>query len=237
VWKRVEKPVDDVEKLMRRNGWLFRAMPPVLAVVLAVLTFTLQAQNPPAASGAAITPAPSAPPLSSHSVEGIKNFGQVTPRLYRGAQPAEKGFELLRMMGVDIIVDFRNEKDLIERERQAVEARHISFVSIPWSPFHDPTTEQVRQFFQILREHPDKRIFVHCEAGADRAGTMVALYRIAAQGWTVEDAVREMKAYHLHDFWFPHLARYVRKFPQQLEFDPVLRGEAPSAPAPQPTTP
>jgi protein-tyrosine phosphatase len=235
MWIRFEKPVEDVEKVIPRNGCLFRATRLVLAAVLALVACAMQAQDPPAAVGAAATPAIGAPALLSHGVEGIKNFGQVTPRLYRGAQPADKGYALLEKMGVDIIVDFRNEKDLIERERQAVETRHIRFISIPWSAFHDPTTEQVRQFFQVLRENPEKRIFVHCEVGADRSGTMVALYRIAAQGWTVDDAVRELKAYHFHGFWFPHLERYVKRFPQQLEADPALR--VGTLPAPQPASP
>ena len=203
--------------------------------VLPLAAIAMQAQDSPAsapaAAAATATPATGAPALLSHTVDGIKNFGQVTPRLYRGAQPAEKGYELLAKMGVDIIVDFRNEKDLIERERQSVETRHIRFVSIPWSSFHDPTTEQVRQFFEIVRDNPEKRLFIHCEVGADRTGTMVALYRIATLGWTVDDAVREMKAYHLHNFWFPHLARYVAKFPEQLQSDPALRGATPLTPA------
>src|ERR1700693_1643940 len=223
MWIRLQNPVDDVEKMIRRNGCPVRATRLVLAAVLALLASAMQAQDPPAAAGAAATPVTGAPALLSHVVQGIKNFGQLTPRLYRGAQPAEKGYELLEKMGVDVIVDFRDEKDLIERERQAVESRHIRFISIPWSPFHDPTPAQVLQFFEILRQNPEKRIFVHCEVGADRSGTMVALYRIAAQGWTVNDAVREMKAYHFHGFWFAHLERYVQKFPQQLEADPALR--------------
>jgi protein-tyrosine phosphatase len=234
MWIRFEKPVDDVEKVIRRIGGPFWTTRLVLAALLALVPSAMQAQDPPAATSAAATPAVGAPALSSHGVEGIKNFGQVTPRLYRGAQPAGKGYELLEKMGVDVIVDFRNEKDLIERERQAVESRHIRFISIPWSPFHDPTTDQVRQFFQILHENVDKRVFVHCEVGADRSGAMIALYRIAAQGWTVDDAVREMKAYHFHGFWFAHLERYVKNFPQQLEADPALRSALAAA---QPTSP
>jgi protein-tyrosine phosphatase len=234
MWIRLEKPVDDVEKVIRRNRFSFRATRLVIGAVLALTASATQAQDPPAAGVAATTPATGAPALLSHGVQGIKNFGQVTPRLYRGAQPADKGYELLEKMGVDIIVDFRNEKDLIERERQAVETRHIRFISIPWSAFHDPTTEQVRQFFQILRENPEKRIFVHCEVGADRTGTMVALYRIATQGWAVDDAVREMKAYHYHRFWFSHLEGFVQEFPKRLESDAALRG---ALAAPQPASP
>jgi protein-tyrosine phosphatase len=230
MWIRIAKPVDVVEKLISKYGCPFGATRLLLAAALVLVPSGMHAQDSPAATSAGATPAVGAPALSSHGVEGIRNFGQVTPRLYRGAQPAGKGYELLEKMGVDIIVDFRNEKDLIERERQSVEARHIRFISIPWSALHDPRTEEVRRFFEILRENPEKRIFVHCEVGADRTGTMVALYRIAGQGWTADDAVREMKAYHFHSFWFTHLGRYVEKFPQQLASDAALRSVVPTPP-------
>jgi hypothetical protein len=40
-------------------------------------------------------------------------------------------------------------------------------------------------------------ILIHCEGGADRTGVMVALYRLAFQHWTLEQAQSEMKS-HRH---------------------------------------
>ncbi len=168
------------------------------------------------------------------SLHGVKNFGQVTPALYRGAQPTAQGFEQLQKLGVAVVIDFRDEKSQIDRERRELQARHMTFVSIPWNAFHDPAPEQVREYFAVLRANADKKVFVHCHKGADRTGTMVALYRIAAQGWTADDAVREMKTYHLHAFWFPHLERYVKSFPQQLKSDASLHNALAAA---QPTAP
>ena len=186
----------------------------------------------PAAKGE--TPDADMPPLTSHTVPGINNFGQVTPRLYRGAQPSNKGYDLLQKMGVDIVVNFRNEDDQVAEERRAVETRNMKYFSIPWSATDDPSSLQVREFFETLRANPDKRVFVHCQKGADRTGTMIAIYRIATEKWQVTDAVKEMHDYHYHAFWFPHLARYVQGFPQQLQLDPTLVGAVP-APAKPPT--
>jgi hypothetical protein len=46
-------------------------------------------------------------------------------------------------------------------------------------------------------------VLVHCHHGADRTGTMCALYRIAIQGWTKEDAIQEMVqgGYGFHEMW------------------------------------
>ena len=73
----------------------------------------------------------------------------------------------------------------------------------------------------VVRTNPQSKIFVHCHWGADRSGVMVATYRIAEEHWTVEQAVAEMHAFHLH-FWLPHLKHYVADFPNRLETSPEL---------------
>ncbi len=195
-----------------------------LAVLLWLAASPASAQQAAGHAGRVKAAAAQVSLASKETIPGVENFGRVTAQLYRGAQPTAEGFDQLQSLGVKIIVDFRDEKGAIERERKAIEERRLQFVSIPWNARHDPTPEQVREFFEVLRAHPAEKIFAHCHYGADRTGTMVAAYRIAGQGWTADEAVREMKAYHLHHFWLPNLGRYIRKFPHQLESDPSLRG-------------
>jgi len=229
MWIRLEKPLEEVEKPGSRSRHFLPIARLTIAVLLVLSASTAGAQqSAPASAAAPAAPAP------REAVPGVKNFGRVTPQLYRGAQPTTEGFGQLQKMGVEIVVDLRNEKDQIEREKKAVASGHMKFVSIPWNPWKDPTGAQVKEFFEVLTANPGKKVFVHCNKGADRTGTMVALYRIAAQQWKADDALQEMKTYHLHAFWFPHLERYVENFPQQLETDPALRGAL--APA-RPTSP
>src|SRR5690349_6952199 len=46
-------------------------------------------------------------PAKKLTLPGVKNFGEVTPLLYRGAQPSPEGFKALAGMGIDIVVDAR----------------------------------------------------------------------------------------------------------------------------------
>ncbi len=41
-------------------------------------------------------------------------------------------------------------------------------------------------------------------------------------GWTVEEAIHEMKAFHYKEFLHPNMKWYVRKFPERLAKSPVL---------------
>jgi tyrosine-protein phosphatase SIW14 len=150
-------------------------------------------------------------------LQGLSNFGQVSNTLFRGAQPSTDGYTPLHNMGVSIIVNFRDEASEIATEKRQVESAGMKYVGIPWNGHNQPSNSQVAQFLELVRANPDARIFVHCKAGADRTGVMVAAYRIALEHKAVADAVAEMHRYHYKWFFLPHLERYVKSLPQLLQ--------------------
>jgi tyrosine-protein phosphatase SIW14 len=154
---------------------------------------------------------------------GLPHLGTVSSQLYRGAQPANGGFAELKKLGIDIVVNLRHETDEIARERALVEGQNMQYVSIPWRGKQDPKTEQVAQFLRLLRANPDKKVFLHCERGAERTGVMVACYRISSEHWTAEQALTEMEAFRFRGLRFGHLKDFVRAFPTLLLADPFLK--------------
>ncbi|HSC28090.1 MAG TPA: protein-tyrosine phosphatase family protein, partial [Vicinamibacterales bacterium] len=99
----------------------------------------------------------------------------------------------------------------------------MQYVSIPWRGSQDPDTRQVAQFMELLHANPDKRVFVHCQRGAERTGVMVACYRIGMENWTPEQALDEMEAFRFRGLRFGHLKKFVRAFPSLLLSDPLLK--------------
>lgn len=157
-------------------------------------------------------------------VEGVKNFAEVTPNLYRGAQPSKRGYEALAKMGIDIVVDLRGTG--LDRERKEVTDLGMRFVDIPWfcmTP-HDP---DMADFLELIRQNPGKKIFVHCIKGDDRTGMEIAAYRMAEQGWSEPEARTEMKKF---GFGFVHarlctgLGHYETRFPQRWATSPAFEG-------------
>jgi protein tyrosine/serine phosphatase len=63
---------------------------------------------------------------------------------------------------------------------------------------------------------------MHCWFGEDRDGMFVAAYRIVFDGWTPEEAIHEMWAFHSKDFLHPNMKWYVRGFPKRLAKSPEL---------------
>jgi protein tyrosine phosphatase (PTP) superfamily phosphohydrolase (DUF442 family) len=171
-------------------------------------------------------------------VRGVSNFGQVTPTLFRGAQPSDEGFHSLAQMGVQIVVDLR-EGQQPEQENKRVTALGMTFVGIPWS-CTSPKDHDFAKFLALVRDNPDKKIFVHCHVGVDRTGMMIASYRMAAEGWTAEEALREMRVFGFspfHQTMCHGLASYEQRFPAVVSSSPAFatqRGAEgkPAIPAP-----
>jgi len=166
------------------------------------------------------------------TIVGVPNAGEVTPNLYRGAQPNARGFQALAKLGVNIVVDLRGSR---EDERERVNKLGMQYVAIPWHcPF--PKDDAFARFLELLRQNPGKKVFVHCRLGDDRAGMTIAAYRMAEQGWTPQEAMREMEAYGFslsHHFICPGLSSYEASFPRRFSTSPAfreLRAATPSAP-------
>jgi protein tyrosine/serine phosphatase len=150
-------------------------------------------------------------------VQGIQNFGEVTPTLYRGAQPTTEGFQSLKHLGIDIVVNFRGRNR--ESEERAVTGLGMKYVSIP-AQCYSPRDEVFARFLAVVQENPGKKIFVHCKLGEDRTGMAIASYRISEQGWSAGEAMNEMRSFGFsssHHMTCLGLADYEAQFPQRLK--------------------
>jgi tyrosine-protein phosphatase SIW14 len=167
-------------------------------------------------------------------VLGIANFGEVTTTLFRGAQPSASGFQTLKKMGVEVVVDLRGSAS--DREKTAVTQLGMRYVSIPsHCPF--PSDAPWARFLKVIRENPGKIVFVHCRLGDDRTGMAVAAYRMGEENWSAEEALQEMKAFGFSTFHraiCPGLESYEQGFPERLKNSPAFRElSPPNAGSPQ----
>lgn len=121
----------------------------------------------------------------------LKNFQEVEESVYRGAQPSEEGFRELAKLGVHTVVDLRGAGGRSSKEAQIVVSLGMKYVNIPLDGFRAPTAEQVSKLLAILEDKNGGPVFVHCRRGADRTGTILALYRIRHDHWGNEKALDE----------------------------------------------
>ena len=144
----------------------------------------------------------------------LSNLHRVSPTLLRGAQPTAAGFAELEQMGVHTVLSLRGfHSDDIPKD-VALQSEHISFKA--WHP----EDEDVVRFLRIVNDPAQQPVFVHCQWGADRTGMMCAIYRIACNGWTKDEALAEMTrgGFGFHPEW-TNLIEYVRK----LDIDRIAK--------------
>src|ERR1700738_1302818 len=167
----------------------------------------------------------------------IPDFAEVTPTLYRGAQPRKYGFEALAKMGIQIVVDLRGDRD---GERTEVTRLGMRYVPMYWQCSF-PKDRIFADFLTLIRKNPGKKIFVHCRVGDDRTGMMIAAYRMAEEGWTAKQAMEEMTKYGFslvhRRLICPRLSEYEEHFPHRFATKPDFEELRSTKPSQIPETP
>lgn len=146
-------------------------------------------------------------------LSGVPNFYKVSDDLYRGAQPSNEGMRQLETLGIKTVVNLRSvHSDTEEIENTGLYYEHIR--TLTWN-IQD---EDVVRFLKIMTDSSNTPVFVHCQFGADRTGTMCAIYRIAVEGWNKNEAIEEMTegGFGFHSIW-KDLTDYI----QNLKVDEI----------------
>jgi len=141
---------------------------------------------------------------------GIGNFGIVSERLYRGAQPDEKAMERLKELGIKLIINLRMPGDVWKQEAALAAAHGILYTNLPWRGLGAPTEAQVRLALALVEAAPGP-VFVHCEHGCDRTGTVIACYRVQHDQWPHDAALEEARHYGLSR-WERGMKRFILAF-------------------------
>ncbi len=138
---------------------------------------------------------------------GLPNLFKINAGLYRGAQPTAEGIKELKKLGVKTIVDLRDKHS----DKDVLGDSKIAFEHIPMKPWKPKEADVVR-FLKIVADKARQPVFVHCQCGADRTGTMCAIYRVAVDGWSKRQAIDEMTkgGFGFHPIW-ANLPKFIEK--------------------------
>lgn len=129
-----------------------------------------------------------AAPRGLPAQHGIPNFGQVTVRLYRGAMPSPAALTNLVCLSVKSIIDLRIPDKHTAAEQSLARSLNLVHTNVPLAGLGAPTHEQVNKVLSLLESLPGP-VFLHCEHGCDRTGTIVACFRIRNDKWSNADAL------------------------------------------------
>lgn len=126
-----------------------------------------------------------------------KRFGEVVPgQIYRSGKLTPAALtKVVREHDIKTIVDFGAWPEgsrADQREAATAEALGVDRVRLPG--LSGDSTGEINGYVEALRIMNDparQPVLVHCGAGTERTGCVVALYRMFEEGWTLEDAYAE----------------------------------------------
>ena len=135
------------------------------------------------------------------SLSPFYNLYKVDDFVYRSEQPTPEGMKALDSMGIKSILSLRN----ILSDKSAAKGTKLTLCQYrinTWTISYQEVVASLRILIDV-----DKPVLVHCKHGSDRTGCVIAAYRMAVQGWTKEDAIKEFRegGYGFHEDWFENI--------------------------------
>jgi protein tyrosine phosphatase (PTP) superfamily phosphohydrolase (DUF442 family) len=114
-------------------------------------------------------------------LETIRNFQVVSDRLASSGQMAYEQIPLIRERGYEVVINLAiADEERNGREGFLVAQEGLTYVHIPVD-WNEPRVSDVEMFFDVMRAHEDRKVYVHCFANM-RASAFVYLYRTLVEG-------------------------------------------------------
>ena len=130
------------------------------------------------------------------------NLSLLIKNIYRGAQPTEEALQLLKGFGIQTIISFRHEADVIEKEQKQAEALGLRFISLPWRIQFHPDQPVMRQFLDELKNKENEPFFFHCRRGSERTGVAEAIFQYYVKKKSKDEAWKlAMDGHPLLFYW------------------------------------
>jgi protein tyrosine/serine phosphatase len=140
----------------------------------------------------------------------IENFDKVDDKLYRGAQPNALGIEHLKSLGVVAVINLRGSSDTWSEEQSYVTNARMQYASVPLDALSAPSKADIERILAAI-SRAGGPVFVHCQFGCDRTGTVVACYRIRVQGQTPDVALQDAEQHGMSAFEVG-MKKFIRSF-------------------------
>lgn len=142
----------------------------------------------------------------------VKHYqSQVSPALTRGSRlETAADYDKLKAQGFKAVIDLTREGTADEKYAQA---KGLNLLRVKILDNDHPSMAQMKTFLDFVSKPENQPAYVHCEAGKGRTGIAVACYRMAIQGWTLNQSLAEAKKFGLS---LPNQIAFLKQFDAAL---------------------
>jgi len=171
----------------------------------------------------------------------------VPGRLYRSGQMTAEGLaDTVRRLHLNSIINVQDDFPDPDLERSFWDSRTIKeselcrqlgvrfiqlapdLISRRELSEHRPAT--IDQFLDLMDDESIYPVLIHCKAGLHRTGVLAAIYRMEYQGWSHDEAYRELRAHGFGEWVSTSSNDYIMQY--VLTYRPGFRhGQPKSRPA------
>lgn len=96
-----------------------------------------------------------------------------------------------------------------DQECEVARKNDINLYTVTLNAKRLPSKEEVQRIEKIFEKKKNFPILIHCQAGADRTGTIAAFWELTQKNSTLQEALDQQRPYYGHFSWrYP----YMRKF-------------------------
>jgi protein tyrosine phosphatase (PTP) superfamily phosphohydrolase (DUF442 family) len=137
--------------------------------------------------------------MSQSPVTDIYNFLALSDAIGTAGQPLEEQFSAIKNAGYQVVINLAlaTSPQALPNEKEMVEQHGMEYIHIP-VVWENPRVEDALHFFDAMKAHADRKVFVHCAANK-RVSAFLYLYRTLHLGIAQEEATRD-----LHQLWIPN---------------------------------
>ncbi len=146
----------------------------------------------------------------------LPNFKKINENLYRGGQPTSEGFRQLKQIGVKTIIDLRGADKRAKTEENKTENVGLEFINLSLNNWFRPKDSQIENILAAINKPENQPVFVHCQRGADRTGTIIAVYRMTHDNYSAENAFDEAKEFKF-GWWQIWMKDYIEDYYKRIQ--------------------
>lgn len=130
----------------------------------------------------------------------FSNMHEVGGGMWRSNQPSPQRLEQLAKKGFRTILNIRGTQPGVcyyDLEKEACDRLGLTMIDMPFGSREAPYVDRIQRAAKIFEtiEYP---ALIHCKSGADRAGLISVIYRLARLGLPYEEAIEHLSLKYLH---------------------------------------
>ncbi|KAF1051212.1 MAG: hypothetical protein GAK43_02499 [Stenotrophomonas maltophilia] len=154
-----------------------------LIFAFAALSLGLAAADARALEG----PVTARPANWASPVDSSINLYRLSPTLYRSGLPGQDNVAELQQLGVHTVLSFIKDDDRVWIGQQP-----IKVISYPTHADRADDADVLAVLRLLQQAQADGPVLMHCKHGQNRTGLFAAMYRTVVEGWSKDEALREM---------------------------------------------